>query len=127
MCLVEHDDRVLAHIRINETLSLEHTVRHVLDLCLWTRTVLETDRVPDFLPKTASNLLRDTLRDGHGSDTTRLGAAYPALVRVACLGEVLDHLRGLAGTSVADDNEHLMLHIVSDLHIHGCEGRLPRR
>ena len=108
--LVKHNDRVLRAERVDQTLSLQHTVRHVLDARLRARAVLETDRVADFLPKTATDLLCDTLRDGHGGDTTRLGAAYPALVRVACLGEVLDHLRGLAGTGVADDDEYLVLY-----------------
>ena len=96
MCLVEHDDRVLAHIRINETLSLEHTVRHVLDLRLGARTVFETDRIADFLSQPTPHFLGHTLRDGHGGDTTGLGAAYLATVGETSFGEVLCHLGGLA-------------------------------
>lgn len=45
MGLVQHDDRVLRQVRVNETFSQQHTIRHVLDHCLGTRTVLKTDRV----------------------------------------------------------------------------------
>ena len=96
MCLVEHNDRVLDHIRINETLSLEHAVRHVLDLRLGACTVLKTDRVADFLAQPTPDFLSDTLRDGHGGDTTRLGAANLATVGETGFGEVLRHLGCLA-------------------------------
>ena len=109
MRLVEHDNGVCADVGVDETLSLEHTVRHVLDARLRARAVLETDRVADFLPKTASDLLRDTLRDGHGGDTTRLRAADLELVGVTGFGEILGHLGRLAGTGVTDDDEDLVL------------------
>ena len=96
MCLVQHDDGVLADVGVDETLSLEHTIRHVLDARLRTCAVLETDCVPDFLPQPAPNFLRDTLGDRHGGDTPRLCTTDLALVSKAILGQVLSHLSRFA-------------------------------
>ena len=60
--LVQHDDGILSDVGVNQALTLKHTVRHVLDTGLWTRTVLETDGVADFLTKTATDFFRHTLR-----------------------------------------------------------------
>ena len=43
--LVQHDDVVGGQVAVDETLSEQHTLRHVLDLGLRARAVLETDRV----------------------------------------------------------------------------------
>ena len=55
------------------------------------------------------HFLADTLGDGHGSHTTRLGASDSLVVRKPSFGQVLRHLGGLAGTSLADDDEDLVL------------------
>ena len=96
MSLIQHDDRVLADIRVNETLSLKHAVSHVFDTGLRAGAVLKTDCIPDFLAQTTTDLFRDTFSDGHGSNTPGLGATDSAIVGVASLSEVLCHLCGLA-------------------------------
>ena len=45
MSLVQHDDSVGSEISVNQTLPQQHTLRHVLDLCLVARTVFKTNRV----------------------------------------------------------------------------------
>lgn len=109
MSLVEHEDTVLRHVGVDKTLSLEHTIRHVLDLGLGRRAVLESDRVADFLSQSTSDLLGDSLSDRHGSDTTRLRASDLELVGESSLGEVLCHLRCLARSCVSNDDEDLIL------------------
>lgn len=42
---VQHDDGVLAELVVDQTLSQQHAVRHVLDDRLWAGAVLETDGV----------------------------------------------------------------------------------
>ena len=80
MGLIQHNDGILADVWVDETLSLEHTIRHVLDARFRTRAVLETDCVSNFLSETATNLLGHTLRHGHGSNTSGLSATDLALV-----------------------------------------------
>ena len=94
--LVEHEHRILRHVGIDEALSLQHTVRHVLDLGLGTCAVLESNGVADLLTETTPDLLGDALGDGHGGDATRLSAANLKLISEAGFGEVLRHLRRLA-------------------------------
>ena len=62
-----------------------------------------------FLTKSATELFRDSLGDGHRGNTPWLGAADLALDRVAGLGEVLRYLRCLTGTSLTDDNQNLVV------------------
>ena len=47
--LVQHDAGVAAHLGVDQRLPQQHTVRHVLDLCLRRGAVLEPDRVADLL------------------------------------------------------------------------------
>ena len=49
--LIQHDDAVLHEVRVDEALTQQHALSHVLNLCLWTRAVLETDRVADLVTK----------------------------------------------------------------------------
>lgn len=42
---IQHDDRVLAQFRVDQALSQQHTVRHVLDDRLRAGAVLKTDGV----------------------------------------------------------------------------------
>lgn len=48
---VQHDDGILRHVTINETLPQQHTVCHVLDLRLRTGAVLKPNGVPDLETK----------------------------------------------------------------------------
>jgi hypothetical protein len=114
VCLVEHENRVLRHVGVDETLPLQHTVRHVLDLGLGTGAIFETNRVADLLAETASDLLGDTLGDRHGGDTTRLGTADLELVGESSFGEVLGHLGRLARSRVSDDDEDLVLWVAEE-------------
>lgn len=45
--LIQHDDTILKKVWINKTLSKQHTICHVFDLCLRTCTVFKTDCVPN--------------------------------------------------------------------------------
>ena len=45
--LVENDDRIRSHQRVDETLAQQHTVGHVLYLCVGRCLILEADRVTD--------------------------------------------------------------------------------
>ena len=47
--LVQHDDRISSDIRVNDTLSLKHTIRHELDLGLRACAIFETDCIADLL------------------------------------------------------------------------------
>lgn len=110
MGLIQHNDGILADVWVDETLSLEHTIRHVLDARFRTRAVLETDRVTDFLSKPATNFLRHTFRHGHCSYTPGLSATYLAPVSEALLGQILGHLRRLAGTGITNNDKDLVLY-----------------
>ena len=64
--LVQHDDGVLLQVGVDETLAEHHPVRHVLDLRLRTRAVLEPNRVPDLqTPSKGSGLFSDALNAFH--------------------------------------------------------------
>ncbi|MDO9333692.1 MAG: hypothetical protein Q7T57_04130, partial [Dehalococcoidales bacterium] len=58
--------------RIQHRFTQQHTIRHVLEYCAAVCHVLESNRVSDVLSEFDVELLRDTLRHGHRSDTTRL-------------------------------------------------------
>jgi hypothetical protein len=92
-------------------LSQEHTISHILQDGLGTRHILETNAITDFLSKFDIHLLCDTLSDGHGSHTTRLGTGDHLALR---LGEVIeqDELRdlgSLSGTGLTDEDQNLRL------------------
>ena len=55
--LIQHKDRVLAQVGINEALSQKHTFRHIFNFRFWCCTVLKTNGVTDFLAQTTSKLL----------------------------------------------------------------------
>ena len=55
------------------------------------------------------HLFTDTLRDGHGGDTTRLGATDDAKVTIAVLVQELRELGRFAGAGLADDDDHYMV------------------
>jgi hypothetical protein len=113
--LIQHDDGILADIWINKTLSLEHTVRHVLDPSFWAGTILKTDGVANLLAETAADLLGNTFCNRHGSDTTWLCAAYSTVICKTVFGKILRHLSCLAGSCVPDNNKDLVLfRIVSE-------------
>ena len=47
MSLVQHDDRVLTQLLVQQRLSQQHAICHILDHCLWPCAVLEADGVAD--------------------------------------------------------------------------------
>jgi hypothetical protein len=107
--LVEDDARVGAHVGVDQRLSQEEAVRHVLDLGLGTGAVLEADRVANLFAEPATNLFGDALGDRRRRDTTRLRAANLAAVGKALLGQELRHLRRLARSRLADDDQDIVL------------------
>jgi hypothetical protein len=88
--------------RINQTFSLKHTIRHVLDSCLRAGTILKTDGISNVLTKWTSNFLRHSLGDGHSSDSTRLSTAYLTSVCIVRFCKILNHLGGLPRPSVSN-------------------------
>jgi hypothetical protein len=96
--LIKHDDGVPSDIRVDDAFSLQHTVRHELDLGLGTRAILETDRVPDLLAQPTTHFFCHSLCDRHGGNTTRLGTTDLPVLRETRFCEVLDDLRGLPGS-----------------------------
>ena len=105
MSLVENDARVLAHVRIDESLSKQQTVGHVLDLGIRSSAVLESNGVTDVLSESTSDLLSDSFGDRRGGDSTRLSASDLSSIRESSFGEVLGHLSGLSGSSLSDNDE----------------------
>jgi hypothetical protein len=74
------------------------------------RTVLEPDRIPDLVPQPTTDLLSHPRRDGHGGDSTRLGAGdLEAVCGVAGFVEILRELSRLAGASLGFDDEDLVV------------------
>ena len=49
--LIQHDDVVLCQISVDQALPKHHSLCHVFDFGLRTRTILETNRVPHLLAK----------------------------------------------------------------------------
>jgi hypothetical protein len=111
--LVQDDTRVLAHVRIDQRLSKQQTVRHVLDLRVRPGAVLESDRVPDLLSETATDLFGDSFGDRCGSDSTRLGTPDLTSVGETFLGEILGELGCLSRAGLSDDDEDGILHDTS--------------
>ena len=107
--LIQHDDRISSDIRINDTLSLQHTVRHELNLGLRACTILETDCIADLLTQPTTYFFRHSLCDRHGSNTTRLGTADLPVFRETRFCEVLNDLGGFSRPGVPDNDEDLML------------------
>lgn len=120
MRLVQHDHGVSANVGVDETLALQHAIRHVLDPGLWAGAILETDGVTDFLPKATSNFFSHTFGNRHRSYTSRLCAAYLASVGEAILSKVLSHLGCLSRASITDNNQDLMLFIYKSA-VTGCK------
>jgi hypothetical protein len=91
--------------------SQKHTVGHVFENCLLARNILETNAETNFLSKLDIHLVGDTLRNGHGSHTTRLRTRHEL---VAEMWEVVEKhkLRNLSrftGTSLSYKNKDLRL------------------
>lgn len=137
MGFVQHDDGVLAQLRIDQTLPQQHTVRHVLDHSLGTGAVLKTDGVAHLedrsvlvrlklqrgarraavprgpkahlLSQTAAVLLRDPLGHRHSSHTTGLRAADLPPGGVTGLRQVLSDLCGFPRSRLSDHNQDLVI------------------
>lgn len=110
MSLVNDDGRVLGQLGIRQEEPEQHSVRHVVQDRLVTRAVLETNRVPDFVPDSHADLLRDSSGDRHGGDSTRLGAGdLEPVLAVAGFHEVLGELGRLARSGFGLNDEDLVL------------------
>mmetsp|Transcript_29494 Transcript_29494/g.39238 ORF Transcript_29494/g.39238 Transcript_29494/m.39238 type:complete len:140 (-) Transcript_29494:1163-1582(-) len=97
-------------MRVQNALSKQHSIRHVLDDCLWRSVVFKADLVTYFLAQLHSHLLRDTLRDRHGCDSTRLRAAYfEAAPTEAHLAQILGHLSRLSTACLADHDKYAIV------------------
>lgn len=107
--LVENDAAVPRHFVIVHGLAQQHTVGHVLEHRLGARHVLETDAVADLLAEDDVHLVGDTLGDGHGGDSTGLGAGDELAGEVGefIVDDVLRDLGGFAGTGFTDEDEDL--------------------
>ena len=106
---VEHDDRVLREIWIQQALSQKHTICHILDDGLWRCTIFETDSVTDFFSESATELFCDTLGDRHSRHTTWLSTADLAPLAEAVFDEILSHLRRFTRTSFSNDYKDLIV------------------
>mmetsp|Transcript_59581 Transcript_59581/g.172567 ORF Transcript_59581/g.172567 Transcript_59581/m.172567 type:complete len:262 (-) Transcript_59581:1302-2087(-) len=109
MGLIKHDDRIFADDGIIQNFSKQHSIGLVLDQCLWTGLVLETDRVTDLLAQTTAELLCDALRNRHGSHAPWLCTTDDSTRSIPGLGHVLSDLGRLAAAGLANDNEHLVV------------------
>jgi hypothetical protein len=107
--LIQNENRIRSHIRVNQAFTLEHTIRHVLDPRFRTRAILESNGIANLLAKSTSNLFGDTLRDGHSGHSTRLGASDFTAFGESFFCEILSHLGRFSRASVTDDNQDLVL------------------
>mmetsp|Transcript_14985 Transcript_14985/g.34329 ORF Transcript_14985/g.34329 Transcript_14985/m.34329 type:complete len:504 (+) Transcript_14985:753-2264(+) len=95
---------------VRHRLAQEHAVRHVLENRLGARHVFEADGVPHLLSQLDVHLLRYTLRDGHGSHTTRLRACDKlAPACEACVHTERWDLRRFARARLSDKHDRLIL------------------
>ena len=46
MRLIQHDDCILSEVGVDQALSEQHPVCHVLDDCFWAGAVLKSNSVP---------------------------------------------------------------------------------
>lgn len=60
MCFIEHNYAILAHVFVDEGLSEEHTVSHVLDNGVWASAILESDSVTNFFAQLNAHFFRNS-------------------------------------------------------------------
>lgn len=118
---VHDNDRVAVNIRFPESLAEQDTVSHVLDLGGRRGAILEANGIAHLLPEGAAHLLRNSLGNGHGGDTTGLGASNHSVLAVAVLAQVLGELGGLAGAGFSHDHHNLVF--PDDSHQLGAIGK----
>mmetsp|Transcript_13302 Transcript_13302/g.32568 ORF Transcript_13302/g.32568 Transcript_13302/m.32568 type:complete len:241 (-) Transcript_13302:1651-2373(-) len=107
--LVEHDEGVPLQIWVLQHLAHQHTVRHILDHGVPGSLILKPDAVTHFLAEATTELLRDTLRDRHSGNTTRLGAANNAARSETCFRQVLRDLRGFSASRFSNHHQYLVV------------------
>ena len=104
-------------------LTQQHTVRHELDTCSARDVRLVPDLIADNVAEWNVQLVCDTFRHRVRSNTTRLrasnhhmprtsrtfGACITAALPVACLEQELRDLRCLSGSSLADDDDNVVV------------------
>ena len=76
MGLVQHNATIVRHGLIDQGLSQQHSVSHILDDGLLSSAVLEPDTVADLLAELDLHLLTDPFGHTHGCHSSRLSAAY---------------------------------------------------
>lgn len=97
----------LVEERVEEGLAQQHAVREIFDPREGSGGVVESDRVPDHLAKGCASLRGDAAGEAHRGDAAGLrDADRLAVGKQTCLEEKLRELRGLAASSLADDDEN---------------------
>lgn len=109
MCFVQHNDRVPLQVRIQKDFTLEHTICNVFDICGRAGTVIESNRIADFLAQDTADFFSKALSHRYTSYTTRLRASENTAVCETRLGQILCDLCRLARACFTDDDEDLML------------------
>jgi hypothetical protein len=107
--LVDDHDRVRGQVGLEQELAQQHAVRHVLDDCVGGCVVVETNSVPDLLAQLHLHFFAHTFSDAHCRYSSRLSAAYLALLCVPVFVEELGQLGRLARSCLADHYDHLVV------------------
>lgn len=107
---VNDHTRVTSQIRFGQEFPQKHTIRHVFDLSLVTRAILESNGISNLPSQSTSYFFSYTSGDRHGSDSTRLSTSnLLAVFTVTGLHEVLRELSRLARSSFSFDDEDLIV------------------
>ena len=115
MSFIDNHRRVSAQRGIGHELPQQHTISHVLDDGVFGGVVFEPDGVADFLPDFDVHFLGDSGGNGHGGDSSGLGASnFFVVLSVAEFVKVLGELGGFSGTGFADHDDNLV--VVDELH-----------
>mmetsp|Transcript_64460 Transcript_64460/g.168752 ORF Transcript_64460/g.168752 Transcript_64460/m.168752 type:complete len:233 (+) Transcript_64460:1668-2366(+) len=107
--LVHDHCTVPIQVRLDQRLTQQHTIRHVLDERVLVCAILEADGIPDSRPQFAALLISNPLCHRHGGNTSWLGTSNQPVESVACFVEVLGKLRRLSGSRLPDAHENLVL------------------
>ena len=109
MCLIEHNDRILTKVLINEGLPEEHTVSHVLNKSFTWGMILEPDGIPHLFSQFDIHFLANSLGDAHGCNSSRLGAPNFSSLGKASVEEILSDLGGFPAASFSNNNQNVVI------------------
>lgn len=107
--LIKNDDAVLRQHWVQHRLTQQHAICQILEPGLFGRLIFKPNRVTNESTKLDVHLLRDTLGDAHGSDSSRLRTGNILRPCEAGIQEELRHLRRLARTSLSLQDHDLVL------------------